>query len=187
VLGDAERWDARYAGRSAVEPSQPSGLDGISLPAAGLSLDVACGLGEQSLWAAARGFEVVALDASPIAIAALRSAASERGLADRIDARVVDLDDGLPVELTGRCALVICQRFRDPRLYGALVDTTAPGGVLVVTVLSVVGTAAPGEFHAPRGELAAAIGTLDIEVLRDVEGDGVATLVGRRLSPRTRT
>jgi len=82
---------------------------------------------------------------------------------------------------------VICQRFRDPRLYGALFAATAPGGMLVITVLSVVGAGAPGEFHAPRGELATAIGAFDVEVLRDVEGNGEATLVGRRLSSRTRT
>ena len=187
MLGDGERWDVRYAERPTGEPSPPSGLDVTSLPGAGVCLDVACGLGEQSLWAAGRGFDVVALDASPVAIEALRSAARERGLADRIDARVVDLDDGLPVDLLGRCSLVICQRFRDPRLYGALVAATAPGGVLVVTVLSVVGAAAPGAFHASPGELAAAIGGFDVEVLRDVEGDGEATLVVRRLSSRMRT
>jgi len=187
VLADGERWDARYSGRATGEPSPPVGLDVVWLPRAGLCLDVACGLGEQSLWAAECGFDVVALDASPVAIGALRAEARERGLADRIDARVVDLDEGLPVDLRGRCSLVICQRFRDPRLYGALVAATAPGGVLVITVLSVVGSAAPGAFHAPPGELGAAIGGFDVEVLRDLEGDGEATLVVRRLSSRTRT
>ena len=39
----------------------------------------------------------------------------------------------------------------------------------------------------PPGELTAAFGALDVEVVRSVEGDGEATLVARRLSPRTRT
>ncbi len=187
MLGDSERWDSRYSGRATGEPSPPAGLEGIALAGGGICLDVACGLGEQSLWAAGRDFEVVALDASPVAIAALRTAATRHGLADRIDARVADLDDGLPVEISGRCALVICQRFRDPRLYEALVAAAAHGGIVVVTVLSVVGAAAPGEFHAPAGELTRVFGALDVEVLRDREAQGEATLVARRVSSRTRT
>ena len=184
---DAERWDGRYSGRATGEPAPPTGLAGIALPAPGLCLDVACGLGEQSLWAAANGFDVVALDVSPAAIAALRTATAAHGLADRIDARVVDLDDGLPTEVGGRCALVICQRFRDPRLYAAIADAARPGGLIVITVLSAVGAATAGPFHAPPGELDEAFGALDVEVVRSVEANGEATHVARRLSPRTRT
>ena len=187
MRADSERWDLRYSGRASGTPAPPAGLEGIAVADGGLCLDVACGLGEQSLWAAALGYGVVALDASPIAIAALASAAQEHGLADRIDARVVDLDDGLPLDVNRRCSLVICQRFRDPSLYGALVDALVPGGIVVVTVLSVVGAAAPGEFHAPPGELSTVFGALDVEVLRDVEANGEATLVARRVSSRTRT
>ena len=184
---DAERWDARYSGRATGDPAPPTGIDGIALPAPGLCLDVACGLGGQSLWAAANGFDVLALDVSPAAIAALRAAAAAHGLHDRIDARVVDLDDGLPADVHGRCALVICQRFRDPRLYTAIADAAGPGGLVVITVLSAAGAATAGPYHAPPGELAEAFGALDVEVLRSVEADGEATLVARRLSPRTRT
>jgi SAM-dependent methyltransferase len=187
VREDAERWDARYSGGATGDPAPPTGLDGIALPAPGLCLDVACGLGGQSLWAAANGFDVLALDVSPAAIAALRAAAAAHGLHDRIDARVVDLDDGLPADVHGRCALVICQRFRDPRLYTAIADAAGPGGLVVITVLSAVGAATAGPYHAPPGELAEAFGALDVEVLRSVEADGEATLVARRLSPRTRT
>ena len=106
---------------------------------------------------------------------------------DRIDARVVDLDDGLPTDVRGRCVLVICQRFRDPRLYAAIADAARPGGLVVITVLSAVGAATAGPYHAPPGELDEAFGALDVEVVRSVEANGEATLVARRLSPRTRT
>jgi SAM-dependent methyltransferase len=187
VIEDAERWDARYSGRATGDPAPPTGLDGIALPAAGLCLDVACGLGGQSLWAAANGFDVVALDVSPAAIAALRAAAAAHGLEHRIDARVVDLDDGLPADVHRRCALVICQRFRDPRLYGMIADAAGPGGLIVITVLSEVGAASPGSYHAPAGELDEAFGAFDVEVIRSIEGNGEATLVARRVSSRTRT
>jgi SAM-dependent methyltransferase len=180
VREDGERWDARYAGRAAGEPAPPTGLERVALPEPGLCLDVACGLGEQSLWAATNGFDVVALDVSPVAISALRTAAVLHGLDDRIDARVVDLDDGLPADLHGRCALVICQRFRDPRLYPQLVDAASPRGLIVVTVLSQVGSASPGSYHAPPGELDESFSALDVEVLHAVEANGEATLVARR-------
>ena len=184
---DAERWDARYSGLAPGDPSPPAGLEGIPLPEPGLCLDVACGLGPQSLWAAAHGFDVVAIDVSPTAIGALRASAAERGLDGRIDASVVDLDDGLPADLADRCALVICQRFRDPRLYPALAGAAAPGGLVVVTVLSQVGATSPGPYHAPPGELDDAFRALAVEIVRAVEEDGEATLVARRLSSRTRT
>ena len=178
---DIERWNARYAGRSTGEPSMPKGLGGIELARGGRCLDVACGLGEQSLWAAQEGFDVVAVDVSDTAITALNSAALVAGLRDRIDTRVVDLDDGLPMELFGAFSLVICQRFRDPELYEQLVYTAEPGGVIVVTVLSHVGASGePGPFHAAAGDLVCAFRQYDVDVLRSVELDGEATLVARR-------
>jgi len=187
VRADAERWDARYSGLATGVPSPPAGLEGIALPESGVCLDVACGLGGQSLWAAARGYDVIALDVSSIAIEALRASATGRELDHRIDAHVVDLDDGLPADVVGRCALVICQRFRDPRLYPALAGAAFRGGLIVVTVLSQVGASSPGVHHAPQGELEDAFRPLDVEILRAVEADGEATLVARRLSSRTRT
>lgn len=177
---DAERWDGRYAGKMTGEPSMPKGLGGVEL-SRGRCLDVACGLGEQTLWAARNGFEVTALDASHVAITALNSAAMRHGLRDRIVSHVVDLDEGLPTEHAGEYELVICQRFRDPRLYEQLTFMLAPDGVLVITVLSQVGLAGDaGPFHAPPGELVDVYRDLDVMIERHVEADGEATLVARR-------
>jgi 2-polyprenyl-3-methyl-5-hydroxy-6-metoxy-1,4-benzoquinol methylase len=181
VQDDAERWNGRYRGRSTGEPAMPKGLGGVELDRSGICLDVACGLGEQSLWAAQQGYEVLAIDASETAITALNSAAIGWGVRERIDSRVVDLDDGLPAEVGNTCSLVICQRFRDPRLYGQLVYMLRPGGVLVITVLSSVGLdGPPGPFHAPPGDLVCAFRDLDVDIERSVELDGEATLVARR-------
>lgn len=178
---DAERWNARYQGRTTGEPSMPKGLGGIELARGGRCLDVACGLGEQTIWAARQGFTVLALDASDVAITALNSAAMIAGVRDRIESRVVDLDQGLPADVLGAFDLVVCQRYRDPDLYEQLVYATRPGGVIVVTVLSQVGLDGDaGPFHAPPGELVDAYRTTDVEVLRHVELDGEATLVARR-------
>lgn len=178
---DADRWNARYDGRSTGEPSMPKGLGGIEVERGGRCLDVACGLGEQSIWAAKQGFAVVAIDASDVAITALNGAAMSAGVRERIETRVVDLDTGLPADLVDSFDLVICQRFRDPELYEHLVYTARPGGVLVITVLSQVGLdGESGQFHAPPGELVSAFREFDVEILRNVEMDGEATLVARR-------
>lgn len=162
-------------------PAMPKGLGGLELRRGGRCLDVACGLGEQSLWAAQQGFDVVALDASEVAITALNSAAVNLGVRDRIETRVHDLDEGLPTDVAGTCALVICQRFRDPALYDQLVYMLRPEGVLVITVLSQVGRDDdPRRFHAPPGELIDAFRELDVDIVRSLEADGEATLVARR-------
>jgi hypothetical protein len=76
---------------------------------------------------------------------------------------------------------VICQRFRDPSLYDQLVYMLEPGGVIVITVLSSVGLdGEAGPFHAPPGDLVCAFRGFDVDVIRSVELDGEATLVGRR-------
>lgn len=181
VRDDAERWNGRYAGRVTGSPAMPKGLGGVALDRSGLCLDVACGLGEQSLWAAQQGYHVVAIDGSDVAITALNSAAVRLGVRDRLETRLVDLDEGLPADVANECSLVICQRFRDPRLYEQFVYMLRPGGVLVITVLSSVGlTGRPGPFHAPPGELVCAFRELDVDIERSVELDGEATIVARR-------
>jgi len=112
-----------------------------------------------------------------VAVKLTRSAAAAQDLAGRIDARVVDLDDGLPADLRD-VAVVVCQRFRGRGLYGPMIDVLRPGGVAIVSVLSVVGVAGqPGEFHAPAGELFEAFTRPDAEIVHHTEEDGLASIV----------
>ncbi len=179
---DAARWDDRYRSALPPEPLAPEPLDLRadlldSIPLSGVAIDVACGLGRQSLWLAHRGLDVVALDVSPTALQALGAAAVAAGVANRICTHLVDLDAGLPTE-PASVAVVVCQRFRHPTIHPQIVQRLAPAGVAIVTVLSVVGADSPGPFHAPPGELAAAFAELDL--LYEHEGQGVATVVARR-------
>lgn len=176
---DATRWDDRYRSATPPGPLAPDARADVIelLPRTGVAIDIACGLGSQSLWLAQRGLEVVAIDVSPIAIDALRAAAQAAGFANRIHPRVTDLDIGLPAEPT-TADVIVCQRFRQPSLYTQIAERLAVGGIAIVTVLSEVGTDSPGPFHAPPGELIAAFDEFDI--LDAHEGDGVATVVARR-------
>jgi 2-polyprenyl-3-methyl-5-hydroxy-6-metoxy-1,4-benzoquinol methylase len=125
-----------------------------------------------AVWLAARGFDVDAVDVSPVALDAGRELAAREGVTVRW--LLHDLDTGLPG--SGRYDVVVCQRFRDPARYPELAARLAPGGLLVVSVLSEVGEG-PGPFRAPAGELRAAFGGL--EVLHHAERDGEASLVAR--------
>ncbi len=182
---DRQRWDERYDGAAIASPRPPDVLDEADellamLPGDGTALDIACGAGGQSLWLAGLGYDVVALDVSPVAIELTRSAAEARDLADHIDARVVDLDSGLPSDVED-VAIVVCQRFRGRGLYGPIVDVLRPGGIAIVSVLSAVGLdGIPGEFHAPPGELVEAFTRPDTEILHHGEAAGLASIVVRR-------
>jgi SAM-dependent methyltransferase len=171
---DRERWDARHAVVDARSPMPPDALRGRLdlLPAGGRALDLACGRGAVAVWLALRGFDVDAVDVSPVALAAGAALAGSHGV--RVRWRSVDLDDGLPA---GAWDVIVSQRFRDPALYPALADALRPGGLLVMTVLSEVGDEG-GRFRAAPGELLTAFGMLD--VLHHDERDGEATLVARR-------
>lgn len=168
---DAERWDARHAAVDPVGALPPSALRGREalLPPGGAALDVACGRGAVALWLAERGFAVDAVDVSGVGLAALAGAAGVRCVPH-------DLDRGLPSSCSGPYDVIVCQRFRAPALYPVFVERLAPGGLLVVTVLSEVGDE-PGRFRAGPGELLAAFGGL--EVLTHTELDGEASLVAR--------
>lgn len=185
--GDAQRWDERHAAAPQARPAPPEGLVSVDVhvPIHGRALDVACGRGGQVVWAARRGFDVVGLDVSPVAVAATRQLALDHGVAARVDVRVHDLDAGLPPDL-GRFDLVICQRFRAPGIVPALLSSLVEGGLAVLTVLSTVGAASPGPNHAPPGELAASVSAAGGDILLGTEADGVATVVARAPVARPR-
>jgi len=184
---DAARWDDRHSG---AEPPSPRPPEALSLPGApadprrsgGRALDVACGTGGTSLWLAAGGMQVVALDVSGTAIGLLHTAARRVGVEHLVDARVFDLDEGLPDD--GPYDLIICQRFRDVALYPQLADALAPGGTAAITVLSAAARdgrdAPPGPFHAAPGELLEAFAGTGLEVLAHVEADGLASIILHR-------
>ena len=187
---DRERWDRRFATVGPGRPGPPTALVGREdlLPVgetprdgarpgddAVRALDLACGRGTVAVWLAARGLATTAVDVSTEALRLTDELAADHGVA--VTTVRADLDDGLPPAVAGPLDVVVCQRFRDPALYPVLPRLLAPGGLLVVTVLSTVGDAG-GAFRAGPGELRAAFGHL--EVLVDEEGHGEAHLVARR-------
>ncbi len=67
---DAAAWDERYAGADLIWSAGPNQFVEAELSGLppGRALDLACGEGRNGRWLAARGWEVTAIDFSPLAI-----------------------------------------------------------------------------------------------------------------------
>lgn len=181
---DRLHWDPRHtiAGlpNPDEDPAPPTVFAHVEdmFPTRGSALELACGRGRDAIWLASRGMTYRGVDVSPVAIEFARSLAKARGVAEQCRFEVFDLDDGLPPG--DPVDLLFCHLFRkNPSLDEPMVQRIAPGGLLAVASLSVVGSDSPGRFHAPPGELRASFGHL--EVLDEGEGSGMAWILARKL------
>lgn len=116
-------------------------------PGPGRAIVVGCGLGDDAEAIAAAGYEVVAFDVAPTAVAWCR----ERFPGSSVEYRVADLFD-LPVDLVGCGDLVVEVRtvqslppaLRDSAL-AAVASLVAPGGSLLIVALG------RGDHEVPTG------------------------------------
>lgn len=128
--GDARQaWNARHSGRRGVtEPARFLTDRAHLLPAGGRALDVAGGRGRNAVWLAARGFEVVLVDVSDVAVDDAAAAAAAGGVtivAVRTEVTPASLPDG-PFDV------VVVHHFLDRDVWSALPAMLTPGGVLLV-------------------------------------------------------
>lgn len=174
---DRQRWNAKHAKNKAVTIAPPLGVEAESLPSKGRALDVACGTGGVSLWMARRGLTVTAIDVSDEALQILDEASREHDLAVKIVQG--DLMEDIPAE--GKFDLIVCQRYRAPKIYARLVSLLAPGGTLVLSVLSEVGyNGKVSQYRASPGETFRAFSS-KLYVVKYSEGNGVSTLLARKM------
>jgi len=144
---DRERWDAKYSGKIAATLNPPD--DWLSRHVAtipvGKALDLACGLGHNAIWLAQRGWQVDAVDISPVGLSLAKQ------LADQADCSPIswiaaDLESFSPP--IASCDLVIVFRFLDRlRLPQLISDTLRPGGTLIYE------TFARGQLSRPDNHL----------------------------------
>lgn len=131
---DRQRWDQRYRGGAYAERSWPSAYlqqlndDGLIPAGGGRALDVACGRGRNSLFLAAKGYQVDAVDVAPVAIA--QGAASAIGQDLRVNWQICDLAKTKTVP--GPYALVVMFRFVAPQLFPRLLAGLEGNGLLVI-------------------------------------------------------
>lgn len=126
---DARRWDQKW--RDFGPPPEPNGflLRYSRHLGTGTALDVACGLGQNSVWLARQGYRVVGVDRS---LAGLRQAsawADEHDVARRTTFVLADLDHWRPAPES--VDLVCVFRFLDRKLIPALRRAVRPGGLMI--------------------------------------------------------
>ena len=149
----AEEWDARYTeGEGTMWSGRPNGrvvaeVQGLE---PGRALDVGCGEGADAVWLASRGWTVTAIDVSAVAVGRARAAADAAGVV--VTWRTADvLRSPLPA---ASFDLVSLQYPALPKAAGeagvrALLDTVAPGGVLLAVYHDL--DAGHHEHHADAG------------------------------------
>jgi SAM-dependent methyltransferase len=122
------KWDRIYREKVSV---MPQAADVLSqnlhlLPDFGVALDLACGLGGNSLLLAKAGLNVKSWDISPVAIERLKSIAKAEAL--MIDAEVKDAE--MPVFTTSTFDVIVVSHFLMRDLSSAIEAALKPGGVL---------------------------------------------------------
>jgi len=133
-ISDQERWDARWAEPKSAHVREPHPLL-VSFvlrnpQVCGRALDVACGVGQNTVWLAQHGFLVDAVDISLVALEHARRSAAEAGLAPRaVNFIQADLESWSPA--VEAYDLVVGFRFLNRRLWPRLQAALRPGGWLV--------------------------------------------------------
>jgi len=187
---DRDKWDKRYSEGSYGTRTHPTELLAEWLPQLpnGRALDVACGAGRNSLYLAAAGYEVDALDISSVALQQLRDSAHARGLA--ISCIETDLEsDPLPPL---RYDLIVLVRYTSAALITRLLPLLAEGGCFVceehlITDADVIGPSTAA-FRVAPGELRQLIAELKVlsyseGIVEDPDGRraALARVVARRI------
>jgi tellurite methyltransferase len=124
---DRQRWNAAYAERDL--PGDPSPfLTSVAefLPTSGQALDLAGGTGRNGLFLARRGLTVTIADVSQNALAVAERGAAHSSLS--LITQQADFDGGFPV---GPWDVLLDFNYLERRLFDALPDLLAPGGVFV--------------------------------------------------------
>lgn len=183
-------WDEHYRrGEHINDEPHPLVIEFAARLKPGRALDIACGVGRHAIFLAERGWQVIAVDSSSIAIALLRQRVGERGVA--VDTRVADLERGEFIIEANAYDLIIncCYLQRD--LFPAIGNGVRVGGLLIAVIALVdddpnVKPMNPAFLLQP-GELKTVFG--DWEWLHHCEGKpagqqhrrALAELVARRL------
>jgi tellurite methyltransferase len=137
------------------------------LPVKGVALDLACGLGSNSLFLEARGLEVHAWDISKVAVSHLAERADSFQL--NIQTRVVNITAAaLPVE---KYDLLITSHYLDRTLPPAILNATRPGGLICYQTFTAdkqidIGPSNP-EFLLQPNELQSFVPNCEILAFKD--------------------
>ena len=190
---ERDKWDARYRDGAYRSRTNPTALLAEWLPRLprGRALDVACGAGRNALYLAANGYEVTALDISPVALDRGRRAAAERGL--EVNWLCEDLDEDPEHALPdGAFDLIVWVRYVHRTLMPHLIARLTDGGALLceqhlATDAPVAGPTSAG-FRLAPGELRRSATSLRIAHSYEglvVDPDGRSVALAQLLGHKT--
>ena len=139
-------WDEHYGSKKALWSGNPNPVlvsEVADLPG-GRALDVGCGEGADTIWLADRGWEVLGIDVSQVALDRAAANVAAAGLSGRVSFERRDLLEWAPDPRS--FDLVSAQFFHlpaelRPPVYDGLAAAVAPGGTLLVVAHS------PSDLH----------------------------------------
>ena len=197
-----ERWSQalrEHGDKIATMPPNPRLTDVAGDLPAGCALDAGCGHGAESLWLAARGWRVTAVDFSATALTHARSTAEALGadVAERVD--WVEGDLGTWIPQPAHFDLVVCLYVHLAGSVSELVQRMAAGVALGGTLLLVghrpidpatgLETPAAGQVQVSVDEARAALDPArwEFDIAEDrpraVAGTGVDAVISARRTP----
>ena len=144
-------WDEKYSESERIWSGDPNGtlVSEISDLSPGRALDVGCGEGADAVWLAGRGWQVVALDVSGVALQRGEQAAKDAGVyVEWIHTGLIEAD--LPHAGFDLVSAQYPVLPRTPEAIGerTLADSVAPGGTLLFVHHAQFGTPAEsGQAH----------------------------------------
>lgn len=163
-----DKWDARY--RNVDLPSTPARVvqeNAHLLPRRGTALDLACGLGGNSLLLAERGLRTYAWDISPVAIEKLAGIAAERDLPVVAEVKNA-LRDPIPAN---HFDVVVVAHYLERALARPVVDALKVGGLLLYQTFTLTAVDNEGpdrpEWRLKDGELLTMFAPLRTVVYRE--------------------
>ena len=188
MTDEIRKWDERFARGEELhgyEPSPPL-PDAVANVAPGLALDLASGGGRHAIWLAEHGWRVHAIDGSRAGIERMLVEAKRRGVVDRIDGRIADLE-AAEFALPADAYDLVCDFYFLHRPLFEHIRRAVRTGGLFVAALHVKG-GEPGRFVLEPGELRTIVESWGWDVLSSREGDSpesghrhpTAALVARR-------
>lgn len=126
---DQKRWNEKWSKvQGTVTRTHPLLEQSPEFLSGGYALDLACGLGQNAIWLAKRGYRVLGVDISSVALDAARAEARRQSVLERIHFQQVDLDIWRVPEAA--YDLICVFRFLDRRLFPSIRTGLRPGGVL---------------------------------------------------------
>ncbi|MBV1883462.1 MAG: class I SAM-dependent methyltransferase [Pseudomonadales bacterium] len=163
------KWDKRY--QNATRPGLPCNiLSAFSqlIPQQGRALDLACGLGANSLYLAGLGLDTYAWDISSVALRQLNLFAKEQQLS--ITTQVHDIEKNPPEESS--FDLIVVSRFLYRPICESISKALKPGGVLFYQtfIQDKVSSAGPSDnqYRLSQNELLTLFPNLSVMVYQEV-------------------